>query len=39
VAKSAIFLFKLYPMLPSGPVDWVTKDPVVERVRYPTRRG
>lgn len=39
VAKAAIFLLKLFPMLPSRPVDWVTKPPVVEKVRYPTRSG
>jgi hypothetical protein len=38
-ASSAIFLLKLFPMLPSRPVDWVTRAPVVERVRYPTRQG
>jgi hypothetical protein len=26
-------------MLPSRPVDWVTKPPVIEKVRYPTRFG
>ena len=26
-------------MLPSRPVDWVTKPPVIEKVRYPTRSG
>ena len=26
-------------MLPSRPVDWVTKPPVIEKVRYPTRLG
>jgi dienelactone hydrolase len=39
VARSAIFLLKVFPMLPSGPIDWLTRPPVVERVRYPTRRG
>jgi hypothetical protein len=39
VARSAIFLLKVFPMLPSRPVDWVTAPPVVERVRYPARRG
>jgi hypothetical protein len=38
-AKTAIFFLKLLPMLPSRPVDWVTRLPVVERVRYPTRHG
>jgi len=39
VAKAAIFFLKVFPMLPSRPVDWVTKTPVVQRVRYPTRSG
>jgi len=39
LAKSAIFVLKLFPMLPSRPVDWVTKPPVIEKVRYPTRFG
>jgi fermentation-respiration switch protein FrsA (DUF1100 family) len=36
-AKTAIFFLKVYPVLPSRPVDWVTGKPVVERVRYPSR--
>ena len=39
VATSAIFLLKVFPMLPSRPVDWLTAPPVVERVRYPARGG
>jgi len=39
VTKSAIFLLKVFPMLPSRPVDWVTRPPVIERVRYQTHRG
>lgn len=39
VMKSMIFVLKLFPMLPSQPVDWVTKPPVIEKVRYPTRFG
>ncbi|HEU0296146.1 MAG TPA: hypothetical protein VFR47_25650 [Anaerolineales bacterium] len=39
VARALIFLLKLFPMLPSGPIDWVTKPPVVEKVKYPTRFG
>jgi dipeptidyl aminopeptidase/acylaminoacyl peptidase len=38
-ARTAVFLLKLFPMIPSGPVDWVTPTPVVERVRYPTAHG
>jgi len=39
IARAAIFFLKVFPMLPSRPVDWVTKPPVVEKVRYPTRLG
>lgn len=38
-AKAAVFFLKVFPMLPSRPVDWVTKTPLVEKVRYPTRSG
>ena len=37
--RTAIFLAKVLPMLPSRPVDWVTRTPMRERVRYPTSRG
>lgn len=39
VARAAIFFLKVFPMLPSRPVDWVTKPPLIEKVRYPTRFG
>jgi hypothetical protein len=39
VTKAVIFFLKVFPMLPSRPVDWVTKPPVIEKVRYPTRFG
>src|SRR5437764_1775966 len=39
VARAAIFFLKVFPMLPSRPIDWVTKPPVSEKVRYPTRFG
>jgi len=39
VARAAIFFLKVFPMLPSQPVDWMTKPPLVEKVRYPTRSG
>jgi hypothetical protein len=39
VTKTAIFFLKVFPMLPSRPVDWVTRPPVIERVTYPTRLG
>src|SRR5512135_3348460 len=38
-ARAAVFVLKVYPMLPSRPVDWVTPRPVVEKVTYPTRTG
>jgi dienelactone hydrolase len=37
--KAAVFLLKLYPMLPSRALDYATPAPVVERFRYPTSRG
>ena len=39
MTKAAIFFLKVFPMLPSRPVDWVTKPPAIEKVRYPTRTG
>lgn len=39
VVKAAIFFLKVFPMLPSRPVDWVTKPPVIEKVMYPMRFG
>jgi dienelactone hydrolase len=39
VAKAAIFFLKVFPMLPSQPVDWLTKPPVVQKVKYPTCDG
>ncbi len=36
VGKVATFFLKVFPMLPSRPVDWVTKTPIIEKVRYPT---
>ena len=38
-AMATTFFLKVFPMLPSRPIDWVTKPPVIERVRYPTRTG
>jgi hypothetical protein len=38
-AKTAVFLLKVYPMLPSRPLDWVTPRPVKVSFRYPTSRG
>jgi hypothetical protein len=39
VAKTAVCLFKLFPMLPSRPIDWMTPRPVVERLGYLTSHG
>mgnify|MGYP001105412519 FL=1 len=36
---AAVFFLKVFPMLPSRPVDWVTHPPLIERVRYPTTDG
>jgi len=38
-AKTAVFFLKVLPMLPSRPIDWVTREPWVERVRVPTPGG
>jgi hypothetical protein len=38
-ARTLIFFLKVLPMFPSGPLNWMTNSPVVERVRYPTVRG
>jgi hypothetical protein len=37
--KMAVFTMKLFPMLPSKPIDWVTPKPIVEKVTYPTHNG
>ena len=34
-----MFFLKVFPMLPSRPIDWVTRPPVTERVTYPTIHG
>ncbi len=39
LGRALVFVLKLFPMLPSRPVDWVTPRPLVERVRYPGRLG
>jgi hypothetical protein len=38
-ANTAVWLLKVFPMLPSRPVNWVTPRPVVERMTYPTSLG
>jgi hypothetical protein len=37
--RTAVFFLKVLPMLPSRLVNWVTPEPVVERVRYPGLEG
>jgi dipeptidyl aminopeptidase/acylaminoacyl peptidase len=39
VARTTTFFLKVFPMLPSQPVDWVTKAPVVQKVKYPSSHG
>jgi hypothetical protein len=39
LAKATAFFLEVFPMLPSRPVDWLTGQPVIEKVRYPTRVG
>jgi hypothetical protein len=39
MVRAIIFFLKVFPMLPSRPVDWVTHTPVIEKVRYPTLAG
>ncbi len=39
VTRAAIFFLKVFPMLPSRPVNWVTRPPVIEKVKYPTPSG
>ena len=39
LGRATTFLFKLFPMLPSRPIDWVTQPPVVQKVTYPTCTG
>ncbi len=38
-AKTTVCLLKVFPMLPSRPLNWVTPQPVVERLRYRTSHG
>ena len=37
--RTAVCVMKVFPMLPSRPLDWVTPRPVVERLRYATSQG
>ena len=38
-ANTAVCLLKVYPMLPSRPLNWVTPRPVIEQVVYATAHG
>ncbi|HEX2978824.1 MAG TPA: hypothetical protein VHO48_01050, partial [Anaerolineaceae bacterium] len=37
--KAAVFFLKVFPMLPSRPIDWVTPKPVCVKVKYPSQSG
>lgn len=37
--RTAIFVVKILPMMPSHPVDWITPKPIRESVQYPSRGG
>ena len=39
IARTLVCLLKVYPMLPSRPLNWVTSRPVVDRVRYASSHG
>ena len=39
MARTAVFFLKVFPMLPSRPIDWVTTTPVVQKVSYPSLSG
>jgi hypothetical protein len=39
LGRTAVCLLKVYPMLPSRPLDWVTPRPMIDRLRYPTSHG
>jgi hypothetical protein len=39
IARTAVWLLKVFPMLPSRPINWVTPNPVIERVRYLSSHG
>jgi dienelactone hydrolase len=38
-ANTAVFFLRVLPMIPARPVDWITPEPIVERVKYPTHHG
>jgi hypothetical protein len=37
--RTTVFLLKVLPNLPSRPIDWLTREPSVTTVRYPTVDG
>jgi hypothetical protein len=39
MSRTAVFFLKVFPMLPSRPVNWLTPAPVIEKVQYPTSSG
>ncbi len=39
LGRTIVFFLKVFPMLPSRPLDWVTRAPEVIKVTYPTRSG
>jgi hypothetical protein len=39
LAATAVFVFKVLPMFPSRPIDWLTPQPLREPVQYLTQRG
>ena len=39
IAASLVFFLKVFPMLPSKPVDWATAPPVIQKLSYQTRAG
>ncbi|HWR66134.1 MAG TPA: hypothetical protein VN364_08440 [Bellilinea sp.] len=39
VFRTFVFFLKVFPMLPSRVIDWVTKEPLIEKVTYPSHTG
>ncbi len=39
LARTAVFFLKVLPMLPSRLIDWLTPNPIIEDVCYPTATG
>lgn len=38
-SRAVVFFLKVFPMIPSRPIDWVTTTPMVEKGKYPARTG